>query len=180
MENVEDVLPIQEPEEERQYSYREKALRDFFINEYLIDYDPTAAAIRIGYGKAFAKEYANRFMQEPYVLREIQKKEGTIDPNGEDKDAFKKRIMAGLVREANYRGAGSSQAARVAALSKLAHLNEMEPKQKQVDDPNKGLEGTFVVPGIMTPEQWEAEAARQQEALVSGGAPVMPAPPSIN
>lgn len=179
MENVEDVLPIQEPEEERQYSYREKALRDFFIKEYLVDYDATAAAVRVGYGKSFAKEYGARFMQEPYVLREIQRLEGAIDPSGEDKEAVKKRIMAGLVREANYRGPGSSQAARVAALSKLAHLHEMEPKQKAPEDPNQ-LAGVIVVPGMMTPEQWEAEAARQQEALTTQKVGVMPAPPSIN
>jgi phage terminase small subunit len=138
MENVEDVIPIQEPEEEQQYSYREKALRDFFVKEYLVDYDATAAAIRVGYGKSIAKEYGNRFMQEPYVLRKIQEEEVAVNPNGDDKEAAKKRIMAGLVREANYRGPGSSQAARVAALSKLAHLHEMEPKQKAaIEDPNE-------------------------------------------
>lgn len=178
MDNAADDLEITEPEEERSYSYREKALRDFFINEYLVDYDAVGAAVRVGYGKSYAKDFAQRFMQEPYVLREIQRKEGSVNLQSEDPEAAKKRIIAGLTREANYRGPGSSQSARVAALSRLATLYEMDPKDKVKEPENNIGEGTFVVPGMMTPEQWEAAAAKQQEDLVAGV--VMPAPPSIN
>lgn len=178
MDNAADDLEITEPEEERSYSYREKALRDFFVNEYLVDYDALAAAVRIGYGKSYAKDFAQRFMNEPYVLREIQRKEGLTNPETEDPEASKKRIIAGLTREANYRGPGSSQSARVAALSRLATLHGMDPAQSKPKDEVPVGEGVFVVPGIMSPEQWEAAAAKQQDDLVSGV--VMPAPPSIN
>lgn len=181
MENVEDDLPITEPTEEITYSYREKALRDFFINEYLVDYDATAAAIRVGYGRAIAKEFGARFMQEPYVLRQISKREGSVDPNNpEDDDAARRKIIAGLVRESNYRGPGSSQAARVAALSRLSQIYGMDMSKKPEDDPNEALEGSFVVPGVMTPEQWAKEAAKQQEDLVNGKPATHSAPPSIN
>jgi len=172
-----DALPIQPPPDmeeaqERSYTHREKSLRDFFVKEYLTDYDAVQAAIRVGYPKSIAREYAVRFMEEPYVLREIAKKEAA--PGTEDEEAIlKKRIMAGLIREANYRGPGSSQAARVAALAKLAHLNNMEPVKKIANeltgaDGQPLVGGAFVIPGLMTPEQWAIEAERQQADLVAG------------
>lgn len=179
MDNVEDDLTIEEPQEERQYSYREKALRDFYIKEYLVDYDEVAAATRVGYPKAIAREFAAKFMGEPYVLRRIKEQEGNVDPNSDDADVVKKRIMAALMREANYRGPGSSQSARVAALSRLATLNGMDPINKPKDSEVPLGEGTFVVPGVMTPEQWEQAAASQQEALVADT--TIPSPgPSIH
>lgn len=180
MENVEDDLPIVEPEQEIVYSFREKQLRDLFINEYLVDYDSVAAAIRVGYGKPYAATFGTRFMNEPYVMREIRRREGLVnDITSEDKEAFKKRIIAGLVREANYRGPGASQSARVAALAKLASLNGMDPTIKTSSelsgkDGQPLGTGLFVIPGIMTPEQWEQAAAAQQEALTSSP------PPTIN
>lgn len=166
---------MQLPEqEERTYSYREKALRDFFIKEYLVDYNAVAAAQRIGYNKGIAKEYAVRLMEEPYVAREISKQEGNLDITEEDEAVVRKRIMAGLVREANYYGVGSSQAARVAALGKLAQLNGMEPATRsktELTGPNGEpltTAGQFIIPGVMTPEQWEAAAAQQQADLISG------------
>lgn len=171
-----DALPIQAPsapkeEDERTYTWREKALRDLFVKEYLVDYDAVGAAMRIGYNRGIAKEYAVRLMDEPYVARQIAKQEGA--PVEEDEKTAKKRIMAGLVREANYRGAGSSQAARVAALGKLAQLYGMEPATKTKTeltgpDGQPLTAGQFIIPGVMTPEQWEREVSRQQADLVAG------------
>lgn len=168
-EYVEAMRPPEE--EERMYSYREKALRDFFIKEYLVDYNAIAAAQRIGYNKGIAKEYAVRLMAEPYVAREISRLEGA--PAEEDELSIKKRIMAGLIRESNYYGPGSSQAARVAALGKLAQLHGMEPATKTKTeltgaDGQPLTAGQFIIPGVMTPEQWAAAAAQQQADLVSG------------
>lgn len=167
-----DALPIQDPdEEERSYTDRELKLRDSFVKEYLKDYSPINAAIRIGYSRSIAKEYAQRFMDEPYVARKIsQMEEAPIEEI--DETTFKKRIMAGLYKEANNYGPGSTQAARVAAWAKLAHLQGMEPASKVKSEitgaDGAPLAGTFVLPGMMTPEQWESAAAKQQEDLVSG------------
>lgn len=168
-----DALPIQEPEV-AVYSPLAKALRDNFVKQYLIDYDAVNAAVRIGYNRGIAKEYAARFMDEPYVIKQIQVQE--IAPAEEDPKDLQKRIMAGLIREANYRGAGSSQAARVAALGKLAQLNGMEPATRNkteltgADGEPLGA-GTFVIPGLMTPEAWEEAARKQQETLVAATVP---------
>jgi hypothetical protein len=160
---------IEEPSYTVTLSEREKAIRDKFVQEYLTDYDSTAAAIRIGYPQSISKEYGVRFMNEPYVLQQIRLKETTPEKE-EDLEVMKKRIMAGLLREANYRGPGCSQSARVAALAKLASMHGMDaPSRSQTEIVNPGgLAGVFLIPGLMTPEQWELAAAAQQEALVNG------------
>jgi len=163
---------IDEPEVGADLSFRERALRDLFVNEYLVDYNEYAAAIRIGYSQAYAKEYSVRFMNEPYVLQQIRLKENAPTPDDSVED-MKKRVMTGLIREANYRGPGCSQSARVAALSKLAAIHGMDaPIRSKTEitgadgQPLNG--GVFVIPGVMTVEQWEAAAAEQQTALVNG------------
>jgi len=164
--------PIGEPEEGPELTFREKALRDQFVGEYLTDYSPLAAAIRIGYPKAYAKEMAARFMEEPYVLKKIREQESTSEDVSPD--VMKKRIMAGLVREANDRGPGSSQAARVAALSKLAQMHGMDaPRRTEITGADGAPlgEGAFVVPGVITMEEWERAAEQQQAELVKPDAP---------
>lgn len=172
----EDTLPITEPDLAGDLTYREKALRDLFVNEYLTDYDSLQAAIRIGYARSYAREYAVRFMEEPYVLQQIKLRESnnSVEQSPEE---MKKRVMIGLIREANYRGPGCSQAARVAALGKLAEIHGMNaPTRTQSEitgangQPLNGA-GVFVIPGIMTEEQWAEQAAAQQAALVASPPP---------
>lgn len=145
-------------------SLRERELRDNFVREYLTDYDPVAAAGRIGYSHAFAKEYGVKLMNDPYVLQRIKQFEG--DPEDESPETARRQVIAGLKREANFRGAGSSQAARVAALSKLATIYGLD-KVAPTDPNDNEMEGTFVVPGMMTTEEWEKKAAAQQAALTA-------------
>ena len=170
--------PIVPPDEDFGLSAGAKALRDRFVKEYLNDYDAVAAAGRIGYARQFAREYSYRFMQEPYVLQQIKNAETSIE-DGESDEAMKKRIMTGLIREANYRGPGCSQSARVAALSKLASIAGMDaPTRSKLEmtgpdgQPIGG--GVFVVPGIITMEEWEKKAAEQQAALVGSGSAAIP------
>ena len=164
---------IVEPDLGSTLSAREKALRNLFVEEYLTDYDALGAAIRVGYPQSFAKEYAVRFMHEPYVLQQIKLKE-TTPVAEDDNEAMKKRIMTGLIREANYRGPGCSQSARVAALAKLASIAGMDAPSRsktEITGPNGSpfLGGQFVIPGVMTVEQWEAAAAAQQASLINSG-----------
>lgn len=172
--------PMEDPQEEigANLSVREKALRDSFVREYLIDYNAHAAAIRIGYGPAYARDYAIRLMEEPYVLHQIKQVE--CAPSEDSEEEMKKRVMAGLVREANYRGPGASAAARVSALAKLAAIHGMDAPIRSKTEisglEGQALVGVIVVPGLMTPEEWEIAAAKQQEALVAQPAPGTPDP----
>ena len=106
-------------EAEPELSDKEKALRNAFVRFYLENYDPVAAAIKLGYKAGIANTYATRFMEEPYVLRKIAECEGH---GSNDLQVIKR----GLVREANYRGAGSSHSARVSALTQLSKIEGME------------------------------------------------------
>ena len=125
-------------------SPREKALRDFFVEQYLIDYDAWAAAIRIGFTKSIASQYAAELMQCSYVRQKISAAElaDITDPDAATARE-QKQIKAGLLREAHYHGPGSSHGARVAALSKLAALTKMEGSDEQPQDKELALIEAF-------------------------------------
>lgn len=166
------------PDDDRTYTVSEKKVRDDFIEEYRVDYDRRAAAIRIGYGASYAHEMANKFMNEPYVLRKLKEAEQQVPPEEGADDFLKRRVMEGLMREAHYKGPGSTQSARVAALSKLASIAGMDaPIRSKTEISGPGgsqLEGVFVIPGVMSPEQWMVAAEAQQAALIASGSVEQP------
>lgn len=177
---------IEEPDLSSTLGFREKALRDKFVNEYLVDYDAFQACIRIGYSAGYAKEYCVMLMQDSYVLQQIRNKE-TIPETEATPEERKKRIISMLNREANYRGPGCSASARVAAIAKLAAIEGLDaPHRSSMEltgpdgQPLSPLAGAFVVPGLMTPEQWEAAAMAQQDALTSAPPPGSPVPTVVN
>lgn len=146
-------------------SASERVMRDRFVTQYVLDYDAKAAAIRIGFGEAFAEAYSAKYLAEPYVLQQIKKHETALaeDPDAEEADT-RRRVRSALLREAYYTGPGSSHSARVSALSKLAALMGMENDSKsKADMANRG--GVMEVPAIGTLEAWGAEAAAQQAKL---------------
>lgn len=106
---------------------QERTLRQRFVEEYLADYDPVAAAIRLGYQEAFAQQYAKQFLREPYTLRLIKEKEAEFGILTEE-DQHRRKIVAGLYREAYSRF--NSGSARVAALTQLAKIIGIEAPVK--------------------------------------------------
>lgn len=168
--DVQDAT-IDEPNYSVVYTPRAKELRDKFVRQYLIDYDQTAAALRVGYPKSIADTYGKLFMDEPYVAQQIR----IVDGNQEEDtpESRRKMIIAGLRREANYRGPGCSQAARVAAFSRLAIIEGIDAPTRTkteltgADGQPLNAGGFIVIPGIITEEEWEAKAAEQQAKLVA-------------
>ena len=68
---------------------RQKACRDAFVNEYIKDYDPFKACIRMGFLASFAIDQCKAFMSDGYVLRKIaQIKALSVQPSEEDKAAM--------------------------------------------------------------------------------------------
>lgn len=112
---------------------REKAFRDQFVKEYLLDYSPYLACLRLGFASDFAKDWAQKFMGEPYVIKRIAELE-CAPPSADSEEADtlrnKQRVMANLWRESQYFGPGSSHAARVAATAKLASMFGMDAPVK--------------------------------------------------
>lgn len=106
---------------------QERSLRQRFVEEYLADYDAFAAAIRIGYQEAFAQQYAKQFLTEPYTLKLIKEREAEFGILTEE-DQHRKKIVAGLYREAHSRI--NSGSARVAALTQLAKIIGIEAPVK--------------------------------------------------
>ncbi len=106
---------------------QERALRQRFVEQYLVDYDAYSAAIRLGYQEAFAQQYAKQFMSEPYTLNRIAEREAEMGILTEE-DQHRKKIVAGLYREAHSRF--NSGSARVAALTQLAKIIGIEAPVK--------------------------------------------------
>lgn len=154
-------------------SDREKALRDVFVNEYLKDFNPLLAAMRCGFMRSFAEEYAVKFMDEPYVLNRIQSIQNSVTEDGNesaDSEAYnRQRVLTALMREAHFYGAGSSASARVAALSRLAAIYGMDKPKGKDKSPetvaNRG--GVMRVPEIADVTKWEEVAVKTQERLVT-------------
>lgn len=162
------------PEDERQpiiLNEYEKKVRIDFVREYFKDYDAYKACIRIGYAPAFAKQFAVRFMEEPFTLQLI-----TAGQAGEDdeidEEKQKRMVLKALWREANNFTHGSSQSARVAALSKISAFFGMDaPTRSQQQISVDDTSGVFVVPGMMTADEWAKQAEEQQANLVK---PLLP------
>lgn len=119
-------------EKEPDLSAKEKALRDAFVREYLDDYNPVKACVRLGYKLTVAQTYATRFMEEPYVLKKISE----LQRNGGDVGSI---IKSGLTREANFYGAGSSHGARVTALAQLSKIEGMEKSAASTTNINQAV-----------------------------------------
>lgn len=144
-------------------SQREKDLRNRFVDEYLLDYNCKAAALRLGYSDSFASEYGQMFIQEPYVQQRIREITMNTEVNADaERDEDRRKIRAGLLREAHYHGPGSSHSARVSALGALAKIADMEADQKVTV---KTLGGVMLVPEIADVDKWQDKATQSQGEL---------------
>lgn len=156
-------LPTELPRPE-EMSPREKALRDMFVSEYLVDFDEVRAAQRCGFAHQFAVEYARKFMEEAYVQQRInQVKYTKLDERAEE-EYNHARIKAALMAEAHYKGPGSSHSGRVAALGKLMSVYGMEAPKK-IDATVQHRGGVMAVPGIANLDDWEQQASASQDQL---------------
>lgn len=143
----------------------QKALRDKFVIQYLVDFDPLAAAIRVGFAKSYAKEYAEQFMDETYVRNKIVQMQMSkaFEPRVEE-DETKRKIRTMLMREAQDYGPGSSHSARVAALGKLMSLYGMDaPVKSAVEHSMRG--GVMRIPATPSLNDWEEAAIDSQTKL---------------
>lgn len=133
-----------------------KQRRDAFINEYLVDWNGPNAWIRSGGSPNSATKMAYELLREPYVMKKIRE---VVDAMEEANLINRNRILAGLVREANYMGMSASHSARVSAWNSLAKILGMEAPTEV-----KHSGGVMLVPIAASVDQWEnnAEAAQRQ------------------
>lgn len=87
-----------------------------FVQEYIVDYNATQAAKRAGYSEKTAYSNGQRLLKHAEVqaaIKEIQNKatdKAIVDRN---------MVLAGLLKEAEFKGQGASHAARVSAWEKI-------------------------------------------------------------
>lgn len=140
----------------------EKALRDKFVAEYIVDYDEYRAALRIGFLPSVAATYCKQFMNEGYVQREIAriKREQQIDPKAQQE--HDRELTLNTLREAMQRG---PYASRVQAARAVAAMHGFDaPIRTQNENIHRG--GVMMVPTIASVEEWEKAAQASQEKLV--------------
>jgi hypothetical protein len=144
-------------------SLSEKALRNEFVKQYLIDFDEFKACLRLGFNRAFAEQWATTFMSEPYVQKKISEQTLQTPDDEQKQEEADKQLTLAVLRQAAQHGPYSS---RVAAAAKLAAILGMDkPIQSSLEITNRG--GVMVVPGIGNVDDWEEEAVRSQEELIA-------------
>lgn len=142
-------------------SIQARTVRENFVSEYLFDFDPVAAACRLGYHSKQAKTFAYRLMREPVVQRLIRERQKEFTKRTE---INQDRILAGLLKEATREGIGSSHSARVAAwgtMAKIAGVGAPDPGTQV----NVNVGGVMEVPAITNVDSWEASASTSQQQL---------------
>jgi ABC-type enterochelin transport system substrate-binding protein len=115
---------------EPELSESEKALRDFFVVQYLKDFDPFQACLRVGFQAAFAVEYAKKFMQESYVQLKISEGQRSTPKNEEERTKELKELATSVLVQASQNG---PYASRVAAVRELKSMYGWEKGVEEED-----------------------------------------------
>lgn len=111
------------------------ALYDSFVAQYLIDFDPYAACLRVGFMQTFASQQALELMGTGYVQRKIAYL--TRLPNDPDQEAKDRALVESALREAMQRG---PYASRVAAAKAFGDLKGWNKPDRQDDAGNELVE----------------------------------------
>lgn len=131
---------------------------DRFVEQYLIDRDPFAAALRAGVPRATVKVTVRKWMADQKVIDKINAKTADLDPN---KMISPQWVIAKFQEVASSRY--SSFSAKNTALRELASIAKMYPsKEKEIDDRPHGV---VILPGDADLGTWEQAAMKQQKAL---------------
>ena len=138
----------------------EQCKREIFVREYLYDFSQHDAACRTGVPDNAASTWAGKIMREPWVRNRLKE---VIEEIDEKVIVSRNRVLHGLLEEAQRCGIDSSQAARVAAWSKIAQILGMMVEKTEQVHTFKG--GVMVVPATGTAESWGAQAASSQASL---------------
>jgi len=137
-----------------------KAVRQLFVAEYVKDFNGVAALARLGLNYSAPGVVASRWLKEPFTQYLLARYVDEID---EDALINRKRVIAGLNREANSYGLDSSGASRVSAYGKLAKILGMEIDRSEVKVAVAG--GIMLVPMGTSIDEWERNASRAQAEL---------------
>lgn len=114
-------------------SQEERALRDMFVVEYLRDYDPYQACLRLGFKQPFAAEWCKKLMAEPYVHRGIANGIRALKVDSEEEIENDRALIVNGLRQAAQNG---PYASRVAAMRELSEMRGFRKKPGENESEN--------------------------------------------
>lgn len=163
-QHADDVLarvPIPAQTHLSRMSPQDKLLREMFVVEYFYDRDAYAAAVRLGYPPAKAREIGYKLENEPVVQRLIRERELEF---ADAHEITLSRLAGFYLREIADRGVTSSQSARVASIGALGKLVGLGQPEK-LDVTITG--GVMEVPPVAVDADWEVVASTTQPKLLA-------------
>lgn len=116
----------------------EKALRDLFVLEYVKDFHPVNACLRMGLQVPYANDWAIRFMEESYVQQQISNVTGRRQLTEEEVKAKDKELILTTLRIAMQDG---PHASRVSAAKQMAAMHGFD--RAEIEDGTKVLIDVF-------------------------------------
>jgi len=123
-----------------------------FLDEYMVDLNGAAAAVRAGYSRKCAREIAYELLTKPHIRAALQARQAT---EAERLGISRERVVAGLLEAAEQAKLMSNPMAMVRAWAELARLfNFYAPQHHRVE----------VTAGIC-PEQARLEAMSDAQLL---------------
>ena len=134
------------------------SLRERFVDEYLFDFDPQLAMVRLGLKFGEAAIAGHKMWTDPKVQNLIAQK---LRERSEDEIASKQAVIAGLLREANDRNGKVRPMDRINAWKALGKLLGMETNKIEV----KGGTGVMVIPATPDANTWEKVSVKEQRKL---------------
>ncbi len=105
-----------------------------FVEEYVIDFNASRAAISAGYSEKTARSISSELLTKPDIRSAVKRH---LDELSTDSYVSREVILTGLLKEAMGRGDDSSSNSRVSAWDKLAKLSGLyadTKPQTSVDD----------------------------------------------
>jgi phage terminase small subunit len=94
--------------------------QDRFVEEYVIDFNASRAAISAGYSEKTARSIASELLTKPDIRSAIKQH---LDKLSTETFINREMILTGLLKEAMDRGERSTSASRVSAWDKLAKVS---------------------------------------------------------
>jgi phage terminase small subunit len=114
--------------------------QSLFINEYLLDFNQTRAAIAAGYSRNTAAVIASENLQKPYIKSEIDRRLALVVDKGVDKIAWVLRELISVAQDNSI----MTRSSKVKALELLGKYYSMWTERTEIRvETNAPLQITF-------------------------------------
>lgn len=148
------ALDVEEPSTAMKVKFEE------FARLFLIDFNMTKTAIRMGYSQRSAAVLGNRMFWHPYTQIYLSK---LIRETEEHALVNRNQVLAGLLREANNFNVDASSSSRISAWREIGKILGMYIQRVEISANSSGV---MEVPLVANVDQWEAAASLAQSNLL--------------